>query len=203
MVTVASGQAILGNHDPQAFLRSCETLAFLVRDAAHVTPFNFTACLRCIRTFVEASLDYGPGFDRRFEATAQGLRGAVTAASTGVKKKKPNLGQRRSRDGIHSARKASSSTRIQKNGDGSPYDADDSDSEELPSGYNEAAIQLLDLLHTLHTRAASISTSWAEEGESSVRIESLWETAWCPLLQAIARLCCDHRKQVRPTSIIG
>ena len=28
-------------------------------------------------------------------------------------------------------------------------------------------------------------------------VDSLWEAGWCPLLQGIARLCCDNRKQVR------
>ncbi len=49
----------LKRHDPKAFLKSCETLAFLVRDTAHITPDNFDACVQCLRTFVEASLDGG------------------------------------------------------------------------------------------------------------------------------------------------
>ncbi|UYV77975.1 GBF1 [Cordylochernes scorpioides] len=46
-------------HDPQAFLKSCETLSFLVRDAAHLTVDNFESCVYCIRTFVEASINCG------------------------------------------------------------------------------------------------------------------------------------------------
>lgn len=52
-------------------------------------------------------------------------------------------------------------------------------------------VQLLDLMHTLHTRAASIYSSWAEEqrhlGAAGRRIEAdsqtLWGSCWCPLLQ--------------------
>lgn len=40
--------------DPKALLKSCETLSFLVRDAAHITPDNFTLCVGAIRSFVEA-----------------------------------------------------------------------------------------------------------------------------------------------------
>lgn len=51
--------------------------------------------------------------------------------------------------------------------------------------------QLLDLMHTLHTRAASIYSSWAEEQRhleaSGKKIEAdsqtLWTSCWCPLLQ--------------------
>lgn len=43
-------------HDPQGLVKCCESLAFLVRDVAHITPYNFENCVHCIRTFVEASL---------------------------------------------------------------------------------------------------------------------------------------------------
>lgn len=52
-------------------------------------------------------------------------------------------------------------------------------------------VQLLDLMHTLHTRAASIYSSWAEEQRhleaAGRKIEAdsqtLWTSCWCPLLQ--------------------
>lgn len=78
------------------------------------------------------------------------------------------------------------------------YDADESDPEETPSGYHQISIQLLDLMHTLHTRTAQIHRWWAEEGETRPDAGSLWQHGWCPLLQGIARLCCDTRKQVGP-----
>ena len=46
-------------HDSKALLKCCETLAFLVRDAAHVTPHNFESCVHCLRTFIEASINGG------------------------------------------------------------------------------------------------------------------------------------------------
>jgi len=46
-------------HDMRSLIKSCETLAFLVRDAAHITPHNFAACVHAIRTFVVASVDGG------------------------------------------------------------------------------------------------------------------------------------------------
>ena len=42
----------LKHHDSKALLKCCETLAFLVRDAAHVTLHNFESCVHCLRTFI-------------------------------------------------------------------------------------------------------------------------------------------------------
>ena len=52
----------LKHHDTRALIKTCETLAFLVRDAAHVTPHNFESCVHAIRTFVEASIHGGESF---------------------------------------------------------------------------------------------------------------------------------------------
>lgn len=51
-------------------------------------------------------------------------------------------------------------------------------------------------MHTLHTRTAQIFRWWAEEGGELTQEVSLWTQGWCPLLQGIARLCCDTRKEV-------
>ena len=42
-------------HDAMSFFKCCESLEFLIRDVAHITPHNFPACVRAVRTFVEAS----------------------------------------------------------------------------------------------------------------------------------------------------
>lgn len=49
-------------HDPYALIKCCESLTFLVRDVAHITPYNFEYCVHCIRTFVEASLHSSKNF---------------------------------------------------------------------------------------------------------------------------------------------
>ena len=48
-------------HDPFALVKCCESLAFLVRDVAHITPFNYKHCVHTLRTFVEATLYSGIG----------------------------------------------------------------------------------------------------------------------------------------------
>ena len=47
----------VGPHDQRALVRSVDSLAFLVRDTAHVTPANFEICVDAIRAFVEASMN--------------------------------------------------------------------------------------------------------------------------------------------------
>ncbi|XP_050501190.1 Golgi-specific brefeldin A-resistance guanine nucleotide exchange factor 1 [Diabrotica virgifera virgifera] len=157
----------LGSHDPRSMMKCCESLAFLVRDVAHITPYNFDVCVHCIRTFVEASL-HGSNFKR--------------------------LRDSRSR------KKTLDRTRTRKSPTSSP-DEDDSDDENIPSGYHQISIQLLDLMHTLHTRTAQIFKWWAEEGGEISQETSLWTQGWCPLLQGIARLCCDTRRPVRMSAI--
>lgn len=134
-------------HDPAALVKCCESLTFLVRDVAHVTPFNFELCIRCARTFAEAVLQC--------------------------------LGKRNK---VHSG-------------------SEESVGSNITASYQQTPIQLLDLMHTLHTRTAQIFRWWAiEEGNSADGV-SLWPQAWRPLLQGIARLCCDARRPVRTAAI--
>ena len=70
-------------------------------------------------------------------------------------------------------------------------------------------IQLLDLMHTLHTRALSLFKPPNVEGQkvplndSSLQpiVGEVWVLCWCPLLQGIARVCCDPRKDVRQAGL--
>lgn len=158
----------LGPHDPNSLIKCCESLAFLVRDVAHITPYNFDICVHCIRTFVEASLN--------------------EANKNKMFKSKKKLAKRQ--DAYNLRRSPTSSP-----------DEDSDDESSIPAGYHQIAIQLLDLMHTLHTRTAQIFTWWAEEGGEVPEEVSLWTHGWCPLLQGIARLCCDLRKQVRMSAI--
>ncbi|XP_057671770.1 Golgi-specific brefeldin A-resistance guanine nucleotide exchange factor 1 [Diorhabda carinulata] len=157
----------LGNHDPRSMMKCCESLAFLVRDVAHITPYNFDVCVHCIRTFVEASLH--------------------------------GVNCRRTRDS-RSRKKTYERNRSRKSPTSS-QEEEESDDENIPSGYHQISIQLLDLMHTLHTRTAQIFKWWAEEGGEISQDTSLWTQGWCPLLQGIARLCCDTRRPVRMSAI--
>ncbi|XP_071808203.1 Golgi-specific brefeldin A-resistance guanine nucleotide exchange factor 1-like isoform X2 [Asterias amurensis] len=177
----------LSHHDTKALMKCCESLAFLVRDAAHVTPSNFESCVHAIRSFVEATVNGGklkhdrqrkpePSKDRKNSKLSRNQKHKKNMAKTNSVPEKMSL----------------------------MCDLEDGEDEGPPGGYHSLSIQLLDLMHTLHTRAASIFSSWAEEEQKDgagstidAGASALWIKCWCPLLQGIARLCCDIRRQVR------
>ncbi|KAM4615448.1 Golgi-specific brefeldin A-resistance guanine nucleotide exchange factor 1 [Polymixia lowei] len=182
----------LGQHDTKSLIKCVETLSFIVRDAAHVTPDNFELCVKAIRVFVEASLNGGyRNHDKKkshkYDSSKSRLR-----KKAGGREKEGGGGARRG-GGRASGQRPSRSH------------SDDEEDEGVPASYHTVSLQLLDLMHTLHTRAASIYSSWAEEQRhleaAGRKIEAdsqtLWTSCWCPLLQGIAWLCCDARRQVR------
>ncbi|XP_071953967.1 Golgi-specific brefeldin A-resistance guanine nucleotide exchange factor 1-like isoform X2 [Antedon mediterranea] len=173
----------LRHHDTKSLMKCCEVLAFLVRDAAHVTPDNFESCVHCIRTFVEATVNGGRLSDhqRRQRAANREVKDRRGKKS---KKKMPKT--------------YSVPDKIAQVGD------HEDEEDAALGGYHSLSIQLLDLMHTLHTKAATIFSSWAEEQNKLGEVHTidagasaLWIKCWCPLLQGIARLCCDTRRQVR------
>ncbi|KAF7667847.1 hypothetical protein LDENG_00040800 [Lucifuga dentata] len=182
----------LGQHDTKSLIKCVETLSFIVRDAAHVTPDNFELCVKAIRVFVEASLNGGyRNHDKKkshkYDASKSRMR-----KKAGGKEKEVGGNTRRGGSRASSQRPSRSHS-------------DDEEDEGIPASYHTVSLQLLDLMHTLHTRAASIYSSWAEEQRhleaAGKKIEAdsqtLWTSCWCPLLQGIAWLCCDARRQVR------
>ncbi|NXD15099.1 GBF1 factor, partial [Nothocercus nigrocapillus] len=175
----------LGPHDTKSLMKCVESLSFIVRDAAHVTPENFELCVKTIRIFVEASLNGGYKSQEK-----RGKSHRYDSKSNRLKKKPKESSMRRSRASSQHQGHAHS---------------DEDEDESIPASYHTVSLQLLDLMHTLHTRAATIYSSWAEEQRhlepAGRKIEAdsrtLWSNCWCPLLQGIAWLCCDARRQVR------
>ncbi|XP_069741695.1 Golgi-specific brefeldin A-resistance guanine nucleotide exchange factor 1 isoform X1 [Narcine bancroftii] len=180
----------LGFHDTKSLIKCVESLSFIVRDAAHVTPENFELCVKTIRIFVEANLNGGYKSHERKSKTYKFDK------SNRLKKKQKEK---------ESSMKGSKTLSHRPSKSQSDEDEDDS----VPASYHTVSLQvsqdLLDLMHTLHTRAANIYNSWAEEQRhmesGGKRIDAdartLWSNCWCPLLQGIAWLCCDARRQVR------
>ncbi|XP_053679381.1 Golgi-specific brefeldin A-resistance guanine nucleotide exchange factor 1 [Anopheles nili] len=171
-------------HSPFALVKCWESLAFIVRNVAHITPYNFESCVRCIRTFVEASMSQQQQMHRDYYTTKK--------KSGSTKERQRKHGASASIQGAGISSSSSSSVAM---------DSSDSESEELPERYQSISIQLLDLMHTLHTRTAQIFRWWAEEGGAVPQCSSLWSQGWCPLLQGIARLATDQRRQVRTSAI--
>ncbi|XP_033956414.1 Golgi-specific brefeldin A-resistance guanine nucleotide exchange factor 1 isoform X2 [Pseudochaenichthys georgianus] len=182
----------LGQHDTKSLIKCVETLSFIVRDAAHVTPDNFELCVRAIRVFVEASLNGGYRNHDKKKSHKYDSSKSRMRKKAGGRDKEGGGGTRRGGSRVSSQRPSRSHS-------------DEEEDEGVPASYHTVSLQLLDLMHTLHTRAASIYSSWAEEQRhleaAGRRIEAdsqtLWSSCWCPLLQGIAWLCCDARRQVR------
>ncbi|XP_075169478.1 sec7 domain-containing protein garz [Haematobia irritans] len=178
------------DHMPFALFKCWDSLAFIVRNVAHITPYNFESCVRCIRTFVEACRDGGIRQRRKMEA-------AFAAAAAGNQKKKPNnkrndRSNERNRHGGDQAGGGAIDTGIE---------GESVDESDLAQRYETLSIQLLDLMYTLYTRTAQIFRWWAEEGCDVPQCSALWAQGWCPLLQGIARLAMDRRREVRTYAI--
>uniref|UniRef100_A0A2M4A2P8 Putative pattern-formation protein/guanine nucleotide exchange factor n=1 Tax=Anopheles triannulatus TaxID=58253 RepID=A0A2M4A2P8_9DIPT len=180
-------------HSAFALVKCWESLAFIVRNVAHITPYNFESCVRCIRTFVEASM--GSSHPQQQQQQHLDVRGAGKGRRKTAGGAERKESRRKNGPGQQSSSGASSASSL---GGG---ESSDSESDELPERYQSISIQLLDLMHTLHTRTAQIFRWWAEEGGAVPQCASLWSQGWCPLLQGIARLATDHRRQVRTSAI--
>ncbi|KAM4636752.1 Golgi-specific brefeldin A-resistance guanine nucleotide exchange factor 1 isoform 3-T3 [Discoglossus pictus] len=178
-----------GPHDTKSLIKSVESLSFIVRDAAHVTPENFELCVKTIRVFVEASLNGGvwcKSQEKRMKSHKYDS--------------KANRFKKKTKEKENAVRRSKVSNQRQYRSH-----SDDEEDESVPASYHTVSLQLLDLMHTLHTRAATIYSSWADEqrhlesGGKKITADSrtLWSNCWCPLLQGIAWLCCDARRQVR------
>ncbi|XP_018083084.1 Golgi-specific brefeldin A-resistance guanine nucleotide exchange factor 1 isoform X4 [Xenopus laevis] len=176
-----------GPHDTKSLIKSVESLSFIVRDAAHVTPENFELCVKTIRVFVEASLNGG------YKSQEKRVKNHKYDS-------KSNRFKKKNKEKENSIRRTKASNQRQYRSH-----SDDEEDESVPASYHTVSLQLLDLMHTLHTRAATIYSSWAEEQRHletatekiTADSKTLWSNCWCPLLQGIAWLCCDARRQVR------
>lgn len=156
-------------HSPVALVKCWDSLAFIVRNVAHITPYNFEICVKCLRTFVEAVM---------LQSSRKAAKGKLIPPSG--KKKSKNIDTRTA------AATAAEEEKSRK---------------ELPERYDTIAIQLTELMHTLYSRIAQIFRWWAEESGAMPQCTALWSQGWCPLLQGIARICTDHRYEVRKFAI--
>ncbi|KAF2354695.1 Sec7 domain [Trinorchestia longiramus] len=255
---------IAGHPVADAVVRSVDTLVFLVRER-HMTRSSLPHAVHCARTFVEATLHGGRAeLHHQQQQQQQRLRG------DGGKSPRRRLGGRKRGDDHKSGGsggKKSGGTRSRGapgGGASNAYDADESDSDDLPATYQQLSEKLLDLLDTLHTSAGSVMAkppssegmSGLNDDQDGTEVASLpadnsdqnstmnsgsisaapqllnnsssahnqevnstelsvqtqdtrttpldfssrsvlWQEVLCPLLQGIARYCCDNRSRVR------
>ena len=200
----------LNKHDRKSFLKSCQTLAFLIHDNAQVTKENYLQCVHAIRVFSEASLNGGAAYRQdgwQFKESGSGYKG-----SWGRSTKKASLSSSRlmkvSPTGLKKRKSTQSAT-------SSPATSEDEAEivETINNTYDAMSLQLTELMYTLHTHASSIFEKVPDDGSQSQQsspsdvtahdqsMNFLWTKCWCPLLQGIARLCCDVRRDVRMSAL--
>jgi brefeldin A-resistance guanine nucleotide exchange factor 1 len=152
----------LSRHDRRALIKSCEILTFLIRDVAYVTQENFEYCIHCIRIFIEATV---------IQQTYK--------QKTNTNKNSKHIRKVTSANSLNNINlnESSNNSLGQKRSD---YDDDDDVQESIKQEYQSLALQLLDLIHTLHLRASQIYKQIpTDQTQSSI----LWFKCWCPILQ--------------------
>ncbi|CAF0848856.1 unnamed protein product [Adineta ricciae] len=168
-------------HDRRALNKSCEILSFLILDTADVTQDNFEYCIHCIRTFIEVTI--------------------VQQTNKSKGNVNRNLKQIRK---VTSSNSLSNETLNEQSSNQSKYSRYDNDDnsddmhESMQQEYQTLSLQLLNLMHTLHVRASQIYKQVPPDQSAS---NALWYKCWCPILQGIARLCCDPRRAVRASAL--
>uniref|UniRef100_A0A8R1E4Q5 GBF1-like tetratricopeptide repeats domain-containing protein n=1 Tax=Caenorhabditis japonica TaxID=281687 RepID=A0A8R1E4Q5_CAEJA len=179
----------LGRHEPAAFFKVCECLAFLLRDAVHITPDNFDSSLQCLRTMVEASLDGGVYAAGPLGDTQNRLRSTVTEERA----------KKSSRHHHHQhGKKKDQSDEIAEEAEKSR-----NEEKQMEAGYQQMSLHLLDLCSQLHSQTPPIFAKWAQGGApvDLTSVSFVWTDIWRPLLQAMGRLSCDRRQGVRAAAL--
>lgn len=169
----------------KSLIKTTEALSFLVQDAGRITVANFQSCVYAIRIFAEASVNGGY------------RKAAIPPKPLQDSKIKPK--QSKSHSVLKKSQNSPSHLQMTTSLD------EETEAEGLDGELLAQSIQLLDMMHTLHTRANSIYLSCTCPGDNKTAsnersvggTKMLWIKCWCPLLQGIARLCCDSRRQVR------
>jgi len=68
--------------------------------------------------------------------------------------------------------------------------------------YFQATNQLLDVTFKLYLKVYPIYSQWTiADTQVSSNLAILWDKCWRPLLQGVARLCCDSRRQIRTQAL--
>ncbi|XP_022660920.1 Golgi-specific brefeldin A-resistance guanine nucleotide exchange factor 1-like isoform X3 [Varroa destructor] len=172
--------------------------------------YAMTKAAKCLTQLIRDSGEaLGAGVDERnVESCIRCLR-VFVEASLHTKSKRPRA-IKTSKGSAKIARSPSPT---------SESDSDGAEGSSAPAEYAHVSVELLDVMHTLHTSCSQIAkastsssrqkndTAGNQQDGSTGGIENqeillsdpaeLWARCWCPLLQGMARLCLDTRKTVR------
>jgi len=229
-------------HEPHAFFKSCETLAYLVRSDPYVTSANFSGCVHSIRTFSEiSSSSYAIEYDRIHTTPPPkpGSKRDRTRSPTRVTQPLPLSSQKSGSsltyttvslrlldllDALYSrvgrifdaktiANLQEEIKSMEKRAKTQPKpESDETQHEDQPSLQPGLSSTSANQGTSTQDRLASppLPRPYCPEadqdrasfpGAAMTSSGLLWHMAWCPLLQGMARMCCDVRRSVRQTAI--
>ncbi|XP_062518371.1 Golgi-specific brefeldin A-resistance guanine nucleotide exchange factor 1-like isoform X2 [Corticium candelabrum] len=164
----------LTHQDIVSLGKSSETLAFLIREAKCLTEHNFVDCIHAIRTLAET----------------------LSFVSIKQMNETHHKSDGKARNQVRGADKLKAKERAHKShSTGSiPVVA------STAYSYDTLSLQLLDLMQTLHAKAAGVFGHVTKEVPDD-GVGFLWGKCWCPLLQGMACHCYDARRVVRQAAV--
>ena len=211
-------------HEPHAFFKSCETLAYLVRSDPYVTSANFSGCVHSIRTFSEiSSSSYAIEYDRVHTTPPPkpSSKRDRTRSPTRITQPLPLSSQKNGSsltyttvfDAKTIAKLQDEIKSMESRAKAQPRpESDETQSEAQPSSQPDLSSadtpQRTSTLDQLASPAPprpycpeADQDRVSHPGTAVTPSGLLWHMAWCPLLQGMARMCCDVRRSVRQTAI--
>lgn len=200
----------LNKHDRKVFIKASSSITFIVREMAHVREFNIFQCIYAVLLFGEASSNGGLIYKIEDDCVPK-----VEQERRPSDKRVKGKNKRVASPDLNSKRGVSKEI----------TDGDDDSLDDDNNRYNAISLQLLDLMYDLHLNASKVlgSMNWEEfsekqreevkarwsskesidqlpstfRGDFDHEMSLLWVKCWCPLMQGIARFCCDTRKEIR------
>ncbi|CAH8861888.1 unnamed protein product [Trichobilharzia szidati] len=167
----------IGSRDPVTLEQATDCLAFLVRDPAHITPDNFEYAVQALRVFVEACLHRPPKYTNKSRLSdTHSSANKINSDTRRPRSDYPRISSNRQMHHHHNQRHRH-------------YALSDSDTDNeyheqekcrktengilftetmLSPVTSVIAIQLLDLISILFTRATSIYTEWTKMSSDRV-----------------------------------
>uniref|UniRef100_A0A7M5X4G9 SEC7 domain-containing protein n=1 Tax=Clytia hemisphaerica TaxID=252671 RepID=A0A7M5X4G9_9CNID len=211
----------LNKHDCKVFIKASSSIGFIVRDMAHVRDFNIFQCIYAVLLFGEASSNGGLKYKHEEKTISQ----IEQEKRQNPPPKRPTKKNSRRLASPNSDRRRQGGSQADQ-----PRSEDEIEFDENTSNiYDAISLQLLDLMYALHTKAskilgnmnwldysekqtAEIKMRWSSKesldqlpstfrGDVDDEMSLLWVKCWCPLLQGIARLACDIRRDIRMNAL--
>ncbi|CAH8575260.1 unnamed protein product [Schistosoma intercalatum] len=224
---VLSYEVVIGSRDPVTLEQAVDCLAFLIRDPAHITPDNFECAVEALRVFVEACINLPPrnANNRVLSSYDNNIK-----TESGHHRRSDHLKFLTSRPNYALSDSDSDTEQHLEHGKLKTSEKGVVFSETVLSPITSViAVQILDLINILFTRATSIYREWTRinPGQlnssiivneelinnqqdnieiintniNSINLDHLWNICWRPLLQSTARLCSDIRRDVRTDAL--